>query len=164
MADIKKRLLDGGTGLWPGSSIPDLREILTGAVDDLAEIRTVLNKVRTDHADHRTAALAVRTLLNEAKADYAVASADVTDLRARALQIRTLMNEAKADFNATLLKLDADVLVAAVDYAALRTVAAADVAVVAALTHTAIAAADVSALGAATATADAAALTTTVES
>jgi peptidoglycan hydrolase CwlO-like protein len=47
-----------------------LADILRDLHANDVEIRTVLNKVRTDLADHRTAIVALRTLANELKADH----------------------------------------------------------------------------------------------
>lgn len=54
----------------------------------------------------------------------------VNELRDRQDETRTLVNELKADHNAMLAKLDADVGVADVNYAALHSTAAIDVAAV----------------------------------
>ena len=57
--------------------------------DDVAEHLAVLNKVRTDHADHRTALLALRTLANELKVDYTADKADYDAGRAEVVKLVT---------------------------------------------------------------------------
>lgn len=106
-----------------------------------------------DIADIRTKYAAAVTLANEQKADYNFLRATVTDLRTKYATAITLANEAKADHNALLAKLDADAGVTDVDYAALHTTAAADLAALAADGSSDTAAADVAAAAAATAAA-----------
>lgn len=88
----------------------------------------------------------ITTLVNELKVRVGEARTLANELRTIQATNLTMMNELKADMNGLLAKLDLDAGVTDTNYAALRTIAAADIAAVTSPAVSAVAAADANTL------------------